>query len=111
MQYITNGHDTIVKFLTWLAYAFNHIEYEFVSSFSNSSWEYKVHGKMVKWMDKENIFIIFVKGRGERPSHLLYEISFIVINATGINSYSYYFQDLVLEDGKVLNYIHQYMLV
>eukprot|EP00942_MAST-04A_sp_MAST-4A-sp1_P006031 g6031.t1 len=51
-------------------------------------------------LDSE-FFGLYVKGRGERPAHLLYEISYIVINASGISSYTYYFQDLVL-DGKVL---------
>ena len=51
-------------------------------------------------LDSE-FFGLYLKGRGERPAHLLYEISYIVINASGISSYSYYFQDLVL-DGKVL---------
>ena len=52
------------------------------------------------FLDSE-FFSLYVQGRGERPAHLLYEISYIVINASGISSYTYYFQDLVF-GGKVL---------
>lgn len=57
--------------------------------------------KQLVMLDTE-FFTLFVQGRGKRPSHLLYEISYIVINDTGINQYNYYFQDLV-HGGKVLN--------
>ena len=57
--------------------------------------------KQLVMLDTE-FFTLFVQGRGKRPSHLLYEISYIVINDTSINQYNYYFQDLV-HGGKVIS--------